>query len=85
MRLTLLSYERVQRICEFARGHGAAAISARNSARQIIPTRHLLAFNSNTTTMDATFERMIAQAVRGNQAAGPPQEPTVPDKCVLSS
>jgi hypothetical protein len=34
--------------------------------------------------MDATFERMIAQAVRGNQAAGPPQEPTVPDKCVLS-
>jgi len=35
--------------------------------------------------MDATFERMIAQAVRGNQAAGPPQEPTVPDKCVLSS
>ena len=34
--------------------------------------------------MEATFERMIAQAVRGNQAAGPPQEPTVPDKCVLS-
>jgi len=34
--------------------------------------------------MDASFERMIAQAVRGNQAAGPPQEPTVPDKCVLS-
>jgi hypothetical protein len=32
--------------------------------------------------MDATFERMIAQAVRGSQAAGPPQEPTVPDKCV---
>jgi hypothetical protein len=34
--------------------------------------------------MEASFERMIAQAVRGNQAAGPPQEPTVPDKCVLS-
>jgi hypothetical protein len=34
--------------------------------------------------MDASFERMLAQAVRGNQAAGPPQEPTVPDKCVLS-
>jgi len=33
--------------------------------------------------MDATFERMIAQAVRGSQAAGPPQDPTVPDKCVL--
>jgi hypothetical protein len=32
--------------------------------------------------MDANFERMIAQAVRGS-AAGPPQEPTVPDKCVL--
>ena len=32
--------------------------------------------------MDATFERMIAQAVRGSQATGPPQEPTVPDKCV---
>jgi len=29
--------------------------------------------------MDATFERMIAQAVRGSQATGPPQEPTVPD------
>lgn len=34
--------------------------------------------------MDATFERMFAQAVRGSQATGPPQEPTVPDKCVLS-
>jgi hypothetical protein len=34
--------------------------------------------------MEASFERMIAQAVRGNQAAGPPQEHTVPDKCVLS-
>jgi hypothetical protein len=34
--------------------------------------------------MDASFERIIAQAVRGNQAAGPPQDPTVPDKCVLS-
>ncbi len=34
--------------------------------------------------MDATFERMFAQAVRGGAAAGPPQEPTVPDKCVLS-
>ena len=32
--------------------------------------------------MDASFERMIAQAVRGSQATGPPQEPTVPDKCV---
>ena len=34
--------------------------------------------------MEASFERMIAQAVRGNQAAGPPQEPTVPDKFVHS-
>jgi hypothetical protein len=33
--------------------------------------------------MDVNFERMLAHAVRGNQAAGPPQEPTVPDKCVL--
>lgn len=34
--------------------------------------------------MEASFERMIAQTVRGNQGAGPPQDPTVPDKCVLS-
>jgi hypothetical protein len=32
--------------------------------------------------MDANFERMLAQAVRGHQVASPPQEPTVPDKCV---
>jgi len=33
--------------------------------------------------MDANFERMLAQAVRGNQGGGPSQEPTVPDKCVI--
>jgi hypothetical protein len=88
MRLTLLSYERVQRICEFACGHGCAGNFGprfSSNARQIIPTRHLLALTHSLETMDATFERMIAQAVRGNQAASPPQEPTVPDKCVLSS
>lgn len=35
--------------------------------------------------MDANFERMLAQAVRGNHVGVAPQEPTVPDKCVMST
>ena len=35
--------------------------------------------------MDANFERMLAQAVRSNHAGVSPQEPTVPDKCVIFS
>jgi hypothetical protein len=87
---SLLSNKWVQRIREFACGHGAPAITARLPSRLLTKpnkcvsdtdrTRHL---QTPSSIMDASFERMLAQAVRGNQGAGPPQEPTVPDKCVL--
>src|SRR6267154_191332 len=92
MRLSLLSYERVECVGELAGGHLVPVTPGRK-----LPQKPSTTLNKwierdarrvsccySSSTMEATFERMIAQAVRGNQAAGPPQEPTVPDKCVLS-